>query len=471
MSARARVTAALLLALATGLPGAAGPPEERARGEVTAVDADSIVVAVRSGPPPRPGDSLSVMRPFGEGNAISIGRWRVSAVLGASVRAVRVEAFGGPPEPGMEALFDAPGREGSRDGPDVAVPGPAGSGVRGQVTDVRGQEVTVRLEGAAAPAVGDRVELSFAVGGDTIAVGTWRVTAVRPDGAVDAAPVEALAAPTTAMDATLWATGSPADGLFQQAVALRTKDPARALELFVQAASSGHAEAAEQAGFAYLEGQGAPRDDARAAPFFRQAAEAGRPKAQTSYGAFLTLGRGGLQKDPQAGAAFYRKAAAQGEPQAQANLCVNHLTGEGVEKNEAEAFRLCTLAAAQNNPMALDQLGWMYQQGLGTEKSLDNAFRHYERAAKLGWANGQNNVAYMYENGWGVGRDYQQALNWYRQSAAQGWATAEWNLGRVYQDGLGVPRDQAAAVEHYRRAARGGHQVAQDKLRQLGQSW
>ncbi len=454
------------------LLGLAAPLAGQTQGEVTWVDGETIVVSVRSGPTPAVGDTVSVMRPLDAGgNAVTIGTWNVTDVQGTSVRASRVGRIGEPPQVGMEAFIRSSGGEGTREGPDVSVPGSPSSGMPGKVTEVRGHEVTIRLQGDSVPAVGDRVELSFTYGEDTIAVGTWRVTTVRPDGSVDAAPVEALAAPTTVMDATVWATGSPAEGLFQQAVALRMKDPARALELFVQAARSGDAEAAEQAGFAYMEGQGTPRDDARAAPFFRQAAEAGRPKAQTAYGAFLTLGRGGLQKDPQAGATWYRKAAAQGEPQAQTNLCVNHLTGEGVETNEAEAFRLCTLAAAQGNPQALDQLGWMYQQGLGTEKSLDNAFRHYERAAKLGWANGQNNVAYMYENGWGVGRDYQQALDWYRQSAGQGFATAEWNLGRVYQEGLGVPRDESAALEHFRRAARGGHQAAQDKLRQLGQSW
>jgi TPR repeat protein len=472
MSARAKVTVALLVALATGLPGAAGPPAERTRGEVTAVEGETIVISVRSGPAPVVGDTVSVSRPpDADGNAVFIGRWRVSAVVGASVRAVRVEAFGGPPEVGMPALFDARGGNGGFDGTDVAVPGPASSGVRGKVSEVRGQEVTIRLEGAAAPAVGDRVELSFTVDGETIAVGTWRVMAVRPDGAVDAAPVEALAAPTTAMDATVWASGSQADALFQQASALRVHDPARALELYVQAAAQGHAEAAERAGFQYMHGQGVPRDDVKAAPLLRKAAEAGRPLAQTSYGAFVSLGRGGLAKDPAAGTEWYRKAAAQGEPFAQSNLCFNYLYGSGVEKNEAEAFRFCTLAAAKDVPAALDMLGGMHQEGLGIARDLAKAFQLYERAARLGYANSQNNLGIMYENGWGVGRDYQQALSWFGQAAAQGYPWAEWNLGRMHENGLGVPRDQATAVEHYRRAAKGGHQVAQDKLRQLGQSW
>ncbi len=393
-SARAEATAALLLALATGLPAA--------------------------------GDPLSVLKSSGEG---------------------------------------------SRDGRDAQVPGAASSAVRGKVVEVRGREVTLRLAGGAAARVGDRVELSFVAGEDRIAVGEWRVTAVRPDGAVDAAPVEALAAPTTAMEATVWASGSRSDALFRQASALGADEPSRALELYLEAAALGHAEAAEQAGFAFMDGRGTPPDDARAAPLLRQAAEAGRPRAQNAYGVFLSLGRGGLAKDAAAGTAWYRKAAAQGLAQGQSNLCNNYLFGEGVERNEAEAYRLCTLAAAQERAPALDLLGWMYQNGLGTEKDLSRAFQHYERAARLGYANGQNNLGNMYENGWGVGRDYEQALHWYRQSAAQGYAWAEWNLGRMHQEGLGVPKDQAAAIEHFRRAARGGHPQSQERLRQLGVGW
>jgi len=471
MRRRPLLAVALCLAFATGSPAASGQPEERTRGEVTRVDGETILVAVRSGPPPMVGDLLSVLKPSGKGNALSIGKWRVNAVLGTSVRAVRLEAFGGPPEAGMEAAFESRRGDGPVGGLDAAVPGAARSGVRGKVTEVRGREVTVRLEEAATPSVGDKVELSFAVGEDTIAVGEWRVTAVRPDGTLDAAPVEALAAPTTAMDATVWATGSRADALFQQASALRGTDPPRALELFLQAAAQGHAEAAEQAALAFQKGLGTPPDDVRAAPLLRQAAEAGRPWAQNAYGVLLSHGRGGLARDAAAATAWYRKAAAQGEPQGQANLCYNYLHGEGVERNEVEAFRLCSLAAAQENVYAIDLVGWMYQNGLGTAKDFSRAFRHYERAARLGWDNGQNNLGNMYEYGLGVDRDYKQALYWYGQSAAKGNAWAEWNLGRMYQDGLGVPRDQAAAVEHFRRAARAGHPQSQEKLRQLGVAW
>lgn len=481
MSGRRLTTAGVALAMAALV---AGTVDAETEGEVVSVRGDVIHVAVTGGTAAAIGDTVTVMnRSDEDGNATAIGRWRVIELLGGDeVTAIREASYGLPPEVGMRAVIS------SSSGPGVEVPGEVSSGVSGKVTEVRGREVTVRLDREATPAVGDRVELSYSFGEDTIVVGTWRVTGVRDDGRVDAEPVDARGEPTPRMDAVVWATGTrpagetPATGgggfdrdvageRFEEAVRLEPKHPARALELYVEAAGLGHAEAAERAGLAYEQGRGVAPDDAVALRFYRQAAEAGRPIAQTNYGVFLGTGRGGIAVDDAQAVAWFRKAAAQGESYAQANLCVRYGEGQGVEKDLDEALRLCRLAAAQDNPAALDRLGWIYQFGLAVAVDLAEAFRYYERSAKLGYANGQNNLGYLYEQGWGVTRDDQQALYWYGQAAAQGYAWGEWNLGRVYQEGLGVPADQATAIEHFRRAASGGHQMAQERLRQLGQTW
>jgi len=455
-------------------------------GEVMSIHGDVLNILIRSGPAPAVGDTVSVMNVFdANGNATAIGSWRVTEVRGNDVKAVLVQSYGGEPSEGLLAYFTSSRGEGYREGPDVEVPGSASSGVPGKVTEVRGEEVTVSLDRDATPAVGDRVELSYAAGEDTISVGTWRVTGVRADGRVDAEPEEALGQPTPRMDALVFASGKKrevktqdtsgsmtrANTLFAEAMSTMPKDPARAVALLVQAAELGHAEAAERAAIAYYHGRGVPRDYVRAAELFLQAAEAGRPEAQNYYGALFGKGQGGLARDDAQAVVWFRRSAAGGNSWAQANLCNRYIHGTGVEKNLEEAMRLCRLAEKQNNPSAFDSLGWIYQHGLGVEKNLTEAVRYYRRSAELGDTNGQNNLGYMYDKGWGVTRDYQQALHWYRQAAAQGYGHAEWNLGRLYQEGLGVPPDQAAAIEHFRRAARAGHTAAQERLQQLGQSW
>ncbi|HPA82567.1 MAG TPA: hypothetical protein PLS95_17230, partial [Thermoanaerobaculales bacterium] len=465
MSGRHLTTVAVALAALV-----AGTVDADTEGAVVSVRGDIIQVAVTGGPAPAVGDAVTVMnRRDAVGNATAIGRWRVTGVLGGGqVTAVREASYGPPPEAGMPAVISSSHRPDTEEGPDVEIPGEASSGVPGKVTEVRGDEVTIQLDREAAPAVGDRVELSYSFGEDTIGVGTWRVTAVRGDGRIDAEPVEARGQPTPRMDAVVFATGTraaegrPPTGAgfgrdvagerFEEAARLEPKDPARALELYVEAAGLGHAEAAERAGLAFEYGRGTTPDDAAAVRFYRQAAEAGRPIAQTNYGAFLGAGRGGIAVDDAKAVGWFKKAAAQGESYAQANLCFRYGEGQGVEKDLDEALRLCRLAAAQDNPVALDRLGWMYQVGLGVAVDLAEAFRCYERSAKLGYADGQNNLGYLYEQGWGVTRDIEQAHFWYRQAAAQGYAWGEWNLGRVYQEGIGVPADQARAIEHFQRA-------------------
>jgi len=259
-------------------------------------------------------------RPDANGNATPVGEWRVTEVRGSDVRAFLVQRYGGEPSEGMAAFFTSSRGPGFREGPDVDVPGSASSGVPGKVTEVRGEDVTIRLDRDATPAIGDMVELSYAAGEDTISMGTWRVTGVRADGRVDARPDDALGQPTPRMDAVVFATGdkaraptpetltlntparmTPADELFEEAMRYQegrgvAKDETRALRLFEETAGLGHSGASEQAGNAYDLGLGTQRDDRRAVAFYRQAAEAGRPLAQNNYAAFLaTVGVPGFR--------------------------------------------------------------------------------------------------------------------------------------------------------------------------------
>ncbi len=480
MSTRTLTIIALLLV--------ASATSHATEGEVISVQGDIVNILVRSGPAPSVGDTVTVMnRPDANGNAMAVGEWRVTEVRGNDVKAVLIRRMAGEPSEGMEALFRSSGGPGVRDGVDVEVPGTASSGVPGAVTEVRGKAVTIRLEREAVPTVGDRVELSYPAGEDTISLGTWRVTGVRADGRVDAEPENALGQPTPRMDALVFATGEKpkpkvkqtkygvsteqrANEIYSEAVRVQPTDPAQAAALLVEAAGMGSAAAAEMAAIAYANGNGVSRDDTRAAALFRQAAEAGRPEAQNWYGSFFGTGRGVAEDQTQA-VFWFRRAAAQGEGYAQVNLCIRYGSGDGVEKNPAKALEFCRQSAAQDNPSGWRSLGMMYQAGTGVEKDLTEAFRCYQRAAELGSVTAKNDLGYFYEHGLGVTRDYQQALHWYREASSSGLAMADWNLGRYFHEGIAVTRDEAKAIEHWKRAARAGNQSSQAKLQSLGLSW
>jgi hypothetical protein len=79
------------------------------------------------------------------------------------------------------------------------------SEVKGSVIMLRGDDVTIRLLEEGQPVkAGDRVELSFSVDGEVIRVGTWRVSAVREDGTVDAELFDRRGEPSIGMDAQVF---------------------------------------------------------------------------------------------------------------------------------------------------------------------------------------------------------------------------------------------------------------------------
>ncbi len=73
----------------------------------------------------------------------------------------------------------------------------------GSVVGVSGTDVRIRVEGELLPDIGDVAVLSFAIpGGTALRVGTWRITRVDGD-MVTAAQIEATAAPTVDLRATI----------------------------------------------------------------------------------------------------------------------------------------------------------------------------------------------------------------------------------------------------------------------------
>ena len=92
----------------------------------------------------------------------------------------------------------------------VIAPGGGAAGFHGQVTGVRGQEVSIRLEEDIPVAVGDRVDLVYVTSsGRRLEVGEWRVKAVHGS-QVEAEPVNPLGTPRKGLRAIITtAAGTP----------------------------------------------------------------------------------------------------------------------------------------------------------------------------------------------------------------------------------------------------------------------
>ena len=102
-------------------------------------------------------------------------------------------------------------------------------------------------------------------------------------------------------------------------------------------AESGDADAQNNLGGMYDNGQGVPQDVAEAVKWYRLAADQGYAMAQYNLGVMYDNGQGVPQDDAEA-LKWYRLAADQGQADAQFNLGVMYYNGQGVPKDLIEAY-------------------------------------------------------------------------------------------------------------------------------------
>lgn len=161
---------------------------------------------------------------------------------------------------------------------------------------------------------------------------------------------------------------------------------AKALQLYMQAADLGDAEAQYVSGGMLFKGMGAPKDINRAFRLLYQAAINGQSSAIS---------------EQLVGQAF--------------------LLGAGLPKNYAKAIDWYTKAADNGNVEAQNELGFLYFLGKGVEQDIDKGGAYFLMAARGGLPVAQYNVGIMYATGRGVeGVDIGKAYAWLNIAAAGG---------------------------------------------------
>jgi len=181
----------------------------------------------------------------------------------------------------------------------------------------------------------------------------------------------ALAALIVIPALALSAWGGP---LEDAGAAYKRGDFATAARIYQTLAERGDANAQNNLGVMYVNGQGTRRDYNQAVKWFRQAAALGSPAAQFNLGETYFRGRG-VEQDLLAAARWYSRAAEQGYAQAQFTLAVLYLIGAGVPANSQKAAYWFERAAAQGHPEAQQELGEMYGAGRGVPKDLVSAYK------------------------------------------------------------------------------------------------
>ena len=192
-------------------------------------------------------------------------------------------------------------------------------------------------------------------------------------------------------------------------------DYAAARPLFEQAAELGNADALNELGLMYNDGNGVEQDYGKARAYYEQAAELGSQYAMCNLGWMYEHGQG-VEADGKKAAALYEQAAELGNADAMRNLAQLYYDGNGVEQDYKKAAAWFQKAADLGNDEAMFSIGYMYKNGEGVEQDYGKAREYYELAAERGNYMAMNNLGVLYENALGVSYDHDMVMYWYEKS-------------------------------------------------------
>nr|MCR5259142.1 sel1 repeat family protein [Desulfovibrio sp.] len=212
-------------------------------------------------------------------------------------------------------------------------------------------------------------------------------------------------------------------------------DPKRALDLLLEAADLGSADAREEAGRMLVAKGG-------------HDAERGRR---------LLAGLADEEVADDGDVADLEAKAQAGDATSQCLLGAKYYKGEGCQRDYAKAAVWFEKAALQGDTIAQNNLGWQYQRGLGVLQDHEKAFTWYLKAAEAGLADAQNSVGWMLGEGLGCQKDEKAALAWVRKAAEGGSSIGQYNLGFSLAEGIGYEPDEKGAVQWFEKAAAAGH--------------
>jgi TPR repeat protein/CHAT domain-containing protein len=235
----------------------------------------------------------------------------------------------------------------------------------------------------------------------------------------------------------------------------RWKADERSLDLLMQMADEGVAEAAKAIGDFYSADSNPRRDYARAEVWYKRAVDLGSSSALLSLGFMHGTARGRAE-DPKTAVEYYQKAAAAGETTARANLGFMYLTGRGVEQDDAESVRWYTLASQDGDTNAKYWLALFRFAGRGGAADPAEAIRLLREAIDCAHEASRVIMARAYFEGAGVARDPEQGLRWMRLAAAYPDTHGQIGMARAAAFGWGMSPDFTLARSYLAEAARRG---------------
>lgn len=176
-------------------------------------------------------------------------------------------------------------------------------------------------------------------------------------------------------------------GAYKQFRIAVPNDAGKAVSWFERAADLGCADAMDNLGNCYKNGDGVEKSFEKAAAWYKKAYESNLPCGAYHYGSCLRNGRGVERNDALAVECF-RMAAVAGLTDAQYLLASCARSGVGMTENQQVAFMWYKKAAEQGHAESMYRLGCMYESGEGCIADAEEGEKWQQKAKDNGYEPG-----------------------------------------------------------------------------------
>lgn len=202
-------------------------------------------------------------------------------------------------------------------------------------------------------------------------------------------------------------------------------------------------------------GIGTTQSYSKALQLYLQAADRGDAEAKYISGGMYFKGLGGNKDLPLAFKLLHQAAmSGKSSPESQQILGQAFLLGSGVPKNYGKALHWYTLAAENGNREAMNELGFMYSVGKVVDQDLKKGAEFFLQAAYKGLPIAQYNVGILYYTGNGFDAvDLQKSYAWLNLAASNKHQPAI--AARNYLESILTGKELAAAQSLSDELARG----------------
>ncbi len=169
----------------------------------------------------------------------------------------------------------------------------------------------------------------------------------------------------------------------------------------------------------YLGGVGGEADSSAAMDIYVELAKKGNAEAMYMMGCVM-LERGKSDRVKQDSIGCFEKSAERGNVKACEKLADLYEEGQIVTKDSAKAKYYRDFAQQDAKWMEMTDLATRYFEGDGVERDTSKAAELLHTAAAGGYARAQIFLSMLYYSGYGVEKDTQQSLYWMKKAADQG---------------------------------------------------